>query len=113
MLNQTWNRYSCKVLVSIKRRTTREAVKAVWAGAYVVGALLMMAFILELAPRFSIEVSVPRRGLYALIGATLWPVILIGIIQMWAISAYAKRVQSKGAHGDAAREALSSTHQVL
>jgi hypothetical protein len=81
----------------------------VWVAAYAVGALLAMTCIFELAPRFSAEDSVPHRGRYALVGAALWPVVLIGVVQICALSAYARRVRSRASHRHAAREALSTT----
>jgi hypothetical protein len=67
-------------------------------GAYLVGALLAMASISEFAPRFSEEDAVPRRGLYVFIGAALWPVLLIGVIQILGVAAYARRVQAAASH---------------
>ena len=67
---------------------------------YIAGALVATACILEAAPHFAPGQSIPRRSTYAIIGATLWPILVVGLIELGAVMAFAKRVQSSAAEND-------------
>jgi len=64
-------------------------------GLYTAGALMTIACILELAPRASVGGPVPRRNIYAIMGGCLWPILLLGAMQLAALIIYEQRRQHK------------------
>ena len=62
-------------------------------GLYIAGALVAIAFILEVATHFAPGQSVPRRSTYAIIGGSLWPILLLGLIELASVMAFTKRVR--------------------
>ena len=67
---------------------------------YLAGALVATAIILEAAPHFAPGQSIPRRGTYAIIGASLWPILVLGLIELGSVMAFTKRVQSSAIEND-------------
>jgi hypothetical protein len=58
------------------------------------------AIILEVAPHFTPGQSIPHRGTYAIIGASLWPILLVGLIELGSVMAFTRRVQSSAIEND-------------
>lgn len=67
---------------------------------YIAGALVTVACILEVAPHFTPGQSIPRRGTYVLIGATMWPILVVGLIELGSVVAFAKRVRNSAIDND-------------
>ena len=67
---------------------------------YLAGALVATAIILEAAPHVAPGQSIPRRGTYAIIGASLWPILLVGLIELGSVMAFTKRVQNSALEND-------------
>ena len=70
---------------------------------YIAGALVASACILEAAPHFAPGQSIPRRSTYAIIGASLWPILVLGLIELGSVMAFTKRVQSSAIENDLRR----------
>jgi len=71
------------------------AVATTVIGLYVAGALITVACLLEFAQRASVGRPVPRRNLYAIMGGALWPILLLGALQVAALISYDRRRQHK------------------
>jgi hypothetical protein len=67
---------------------------------YLAGALVATAVILEAAPHFAPGQSVPRRSTYAIIGASLWPILVVGLIELGSVMAFTRRVQNSALEND-------------
>jgi hypothetical protein len=67
---------------------------------YLAGALVATAVILEAAPHFAPGQSVPRRSTYAIIGASLWPILVVGLIELGSVMAFTRRVQNSAMEND-------------
>ena len=89
------------------RKKVVTTVSTTVVALYIAGALVATACILEAAPHFAPGQSIPRRSTYAIIGATLWPILVVFgaacvgvLIELGAVMAFAKRVQSSAAEND-------------
>ncbi len=77
---------------------------------YAAGVLVAIAGILEFEGRFRPKEPVRWRRLYIVGAALVWPIMLIGLIQIWGIAAYAKRVRRISSHPHPGQHADSAAH---
>ena len=75
-------------------------VSTTMVALYLAGALVATAVILEAAPHFAPGQSVPRRSTYAIIGASLWPILVVGLIELGSVMAFTRRVQNSALEND-------------
>jgi FtsH-binding integral membrane protein len=75
-------------------------VSTTMVALYLAGALVATAVILEAAPHFAPGQSVPRRSTYAIIGASLWPILVVGLIELGSVMAFTRRVQNSAMEND-------------
>jgi len=65
---------------------------------YAAGMIVAFMCMLAVAPRFDAEPSVPRRGALAVLGATLWPILIVGLLEFVSVVAYRKTMHRGHAH---------------
>ncbi len=83
-----------------KRKKVVTTVSTTMITLYLAGALLTVAAVLEIAPRFDHGHSVPHRNGYAIIGGALWPILLVGLIQFGCVMAFANRVRNSAVENE-------------
>lgn len=57
---------------------------------YIAGFLLTVALILEVVPRVAPGQRIPRSKTHTFIAALIWPVLLVGLVQLGIIMAFFK-----------------------
>lgn len=61
-------------------------------GLYAAGTLIALMGMFVVAPHFEADQSVPRRGAFAVLGASLWPILVVGLLEFASVVAYRKTV---------------------
>ncbi len=67
---------------------------------YLACGLVCTTLALDVTDHFSQRQSAPHRMAYALIGGLLWPVVLVGLVQLGVILAVSRRIARARRAGD-------------
>jgi hypothetical protein len=62
---------------------------------YAAGTVVALMGMLVAAPHFGPDQSVPRRGAFAVLGASLWPILVVGLLEFASVVAYRKVSQNQ------------------